>query len=432
MSTAAQALLLLSLYWAQGLPAGLMTQALPVLMRAQGLPLSYLSLLGLLMLPWAIKPLWAPWVDRIGHYRQWIKLMQLLMLLFLLLLALIKPADLQHSHVLWLAAGLLFALNISAATQDLATDAWAVRMLGQQQLNLGNSMQVLGMRLGFIVGGGFFLWFIDISNWHFAVLLLAALLVMNSIPLWHYGKNPQLLAATSLDNTAKTTAKTTAIANINAGQAKTAAHLQLLDTLRYFYHQPEGRLWLLILLLFKISDGLSGPVLKAMAVDAGLSLSQIAWGINSVGAVMALLGALAVLVVKHVQHFSLALMTLLLIKTVIFTAYIWAAFQPDLSVINPWFWYVIHAVEELLGAMLLVLMFSLMMRYSRAAFAASDFSVQVAVLTSINGLAYVFAGVLAQSMGYAYFLTLCLLCSVVVFPVLLWWSRLHRQRHNVL
>ena len=417
MSKSAQALLLLSLYWAQGLPAGLMTQALPVLFRAQGLPLSYLSLLGLLMLPWAIKPLWAPWVDRVGHYRQWIKVMQGAMLLLLVALAAFSPALLQQQTLLVTAAVLLLALNFAAATQDLATDAWAVRILGQEQLNLGNSMQVLGMRLGFIIGGGFFLWMIEQSSWAWAVLFLALLLLVNSVPLWYYGKHPQLVAATTLP------------AVVTHQPQKIALHRQLLDTLKYFYQQPEGRLWLVILALFKVSDGLSGAVLKAMAVDAGLSLSQIAWGINSVGALMALLGAVTVLIFKHPRQFSHALMGLLLIKTVIFVGYVWVAYAVPLNQLSPWFWYSIHAVEELLSAMLLVLMFSLMMRYSRAATAASDFSMQVTVLTSINGLAYIFAGVLAQYMGYAYFLTLCLIASLVVFPVLWPWSKLHRQRH---
>lgn len=70
-------LLLFSLYWAQGLPVGFMTHALPVILRAQGVSLAHIGGFGLLMLPWSIKIFWAPWVDRhalsrLGHYRSWI------------------------------------------------------------------------------------------------------------------------------------------------------------------------------------------------------------------------------------------------------------------------------------------------------------------------------------------------------------------------
>ena len=57
-------LLLFSLYWAQGLPVGFMTHALPVILRMQGVSLAHIGGFGLLMLPWSIKILWAPWIDR--------------------------------------------------------------------------------------------------------------------------------------------------------------------------------------------------------------------------------------------------------------------------------------------------------------------------------------------------------------------------------
>ncbi len=45
--------LLFSLYWAQGLPVGFMTHALPVILRAQGVSLAHIGGFGLLMLPWS-------------------------------------------------------------------------------------------------------------------------------------------------------------------------------------------------------------------------------------------------------------------------------------------------------------------------------------------------------------------------------------------
>ena len=56
--------LLFSLYWAQGLPVGFMTHALPVILRAQGVSLAHIGGFGLLMLPWSIKIFWAAYVDR--------------------------------------------------------------------------------------------------------------------------------------------------------------------------------------------------------------------------------------------------------------------------------------------------------------------------------------------------------------------------------
>ena len=53
-------LLLFSLYWAQGLPVGFMTHAVPVILRTQDVSLTHIGGLGRLMAPWALKVLWSP------------------------------------------------------------------------------------------------------------------------------------------------------------------------------------------------------------------------------------------------------------------------------------------------------------------------------------------------------------------------------------
>jgi Na+/melibiose symporter-like transporter len=116
------------------------------------------------MLPWSIKILWAPLVDRfgsakIGHYRSWILPTQIFSVLILVTLSFIR---LSHSakqipYFYFCTAALL---NLTGATQDIATDALAVNLLKTDQQHWGNTFQVIGSRLGFIVGGGvcFGLW----------------------------------------------------------------------------------------------------------------------------------------------------------------------------------------------------------------------------------------------------------------------------------
>ena len=58
--------LLGSLYLAQGLPDGFFRQTLPVMLRREGVSLEGIGLATLLMLPWGLKFLWAPLVDRYG------------------------------------------------------------------------------------------------------------------------------------------------------------------------------------------------------------------------------------------------------------------------------------------------------------------------------------------------------------------------------
>ncbi len=65
------------------------------------------------------------------------------------------------------------------------------------------------------------------------------------------------------------------------------------EYLRYFVETPILYAWLWVLLSFKIADGLSGPFLKPLMVDLGLSFSQIGIYVTMLGALAALLQALA-------------------------------------------------------------------------------------------------------------------------------------------
>ena len=52
------------LYVAQSVVGGITWTGLPAVMRERGLPLDQLGLLSLIALPWALKFLWSPAIDR--------------------------------------------------------------------------------------------------------------------------------------------------------------------------------------------------------------------------------------------------------------------------------------------------------------------------------------------------------------------------------
>ena len=60
------------LYLAEGLPFGFAIDTLPVYFRVHGVSLAAIGALSLLALPWSLKVLWSPLVDRSPNYRRWI------------------------------------------------------------------------------------------------------------------------------------------------------------------------------------------------------------------------------------------------------------------------------------------------------------------------------------------------------------------------
>lgn len=401
-------LLLFSLYWAQGLPVGFMTQALPVILRAEGLSLSQIGGFGLLMLPWSIKIFWAPLVDRygvarIGHYRSWILTTQLLSVLLLIALSFMPITALNEPQYLLLFFVGLLLMNTTGATQDIATDGLAVNILKSSQIAWGNTLQVMGSRLGFIVGGGAILWALDWLQWQATFLCLAALVFLNTLAIAFY-QEPQ---------------------HQKQSQTENGHFIQRIKTyLSHFLQSPEGLAWLWVLLTFKVADGLSGPITKPLLVDLGLSYSQIGIYITMFGAAAALLGA--VVAGYSLQHLdrAQALFSFSILKIIAlmgFTALAWGYEQGH--AFAPIWVYLINAFEDLTSAMLLVVMLSLIMEYSRKAVAGTDFTLQVALLATVSGGLYMISGILGDILGYTRYLSLiCVIAVCCLLPIRYWYK----------
>ncbi|WP_267528039.1 MFS transporter [Acinetobacter nosocomialis] len=401
-------LLLFSLYWAQGLPVGFMTHALPVILRAQGVSLAHIGGFGLLMLPWSIKIFWAPWVDRhaishLGHYRSWILPTQLLTVAVLCILSFFPIQTLDQPLYLFIFFIALLFMNSTGATQDIATDALAVNLLQHDQQHWGNTFQVVGSRLGFIVGGGAVLWCLDWLSWQPTFLLLAALVFINTLPVLLFKEPPH-----------------TSHSDNQSSQPNLL--IKIKSYLRYFSQNKELRSWLMVLITFKVADGLAGPLLKPLMVDMGLSFTQIGVYITMLGAVAALVGAfIAGWVLKYFSRTN-TLISFSILKIMSLGAYVYLAYAYEQKIkINAWLIYTINALEDAFAAMLLVVMLTLVMHYSRKNYAGTDFTFQVSVMATVSGGLYTLSGVIGDALGYYHYL-ICIVSVGVLFliPMYIW------------
>ena len=123
---------LLGLYVAQSIPMSFFSTVVPVIMRQEAYSLESIGLLQLIKLPWVLKFLWAPMVDRlsptISHYKKWIFASEFFYALIILGIGFF---DLQTSFKV--IVGMLILAFTLSATQDIATDAFAIRILKKKQ-----------------------------------------------------------------------------------------------------------------------------------------------------------------------------------------------------------------------------------------------------------------------------------------------------------
>ena len=179
MSRTQKISLLIALYFAQGLPFGFFTIALPVMLRQSGQSLKAISLVSVLLtLPWLLKFLWAPFIDHRGTRRGWLLTLQLSAVAVAIV---ITELHVTGNYVLLFAAAFIF--NVIAATQDIATDGLAVRMLDARELGLANGIQVGAYRVGMMFGGGLMIKIFELSGWSLAFGCMAALLAATIVPV---------------------------------------------------------------------------------------------------------------------------------------------------------------------------------------------------------------------------------------------------------
>jgi MFS family permease len=374
-------ILLSSLYFSQGLPAGLLAHALPALLRQFQVPLEQIGFLKLLALPWMLKFLWAPFVDRFhfrgtGPHRSWIIPMQLLVITLLLGLAWLDPQRIMGDYLLPFFAVLLL-LNFCSATQDIATDGLTVKMLTKRWRGLGNSIQVSAYKLGMIIGGSLLLVAIDRIGWPATFSALAGLLALLTVPVLLLREPPGINEP----------------AGAQARQPAGAGYLWRNN--RDFFRRRGIGLWLAVLLTYKLGDALGSGMVKPMLVDAGFSLSAIGTltlAASIAGMLAAVLGGL--LYYRWGPRRTLLLFGLLQAAGIGGFALI-AAGRADAVTV-----YGVSLFEQMADGMSTVVLFALMMEQCRAGHEGADYSLQTCLQVLLGGLAGAASGWLASRLGY--------------------------------
>jgi PAT family beta-lactamase induction signal transducer AmpG len=264
--------LLSCLYFSQGLPFGFLSQALPALLRHYGVDLEKIGLVSLVAIPWALKFLWAPYVDhygsrRFGKRKSWILPMQLGFMVCLLLLGSLNPDSFNGSGFYMLML-LLFIANLVAATQDIATDGLAVSSLHPRERGLANGVQVGGYRVGMLFGGGVVLILLAHLGWFSTFAVLAAMILLVSIPVWLFQED--------------------------AGHAK-EQHDRPANVIKLavqFLRQPGMWAWVVVLVFYKTGDSFGSAMAKPLLIDIGLTLEQVGWISGGIGIGAGIVGAL--------------------------------------------------------------------------------------------------------------------------------------------
>ncbi|MCF8235905.1 MAG: MFS transporter [Bacteroidales bacterium] len=390
---------LLSLYLAQSIPMSFFSTVVPVIMRQENYSLEAIGYLQLVKLPWILKFLWAPLVDKScpnrRKYRRWIIFSELF---YAVVIVGVGFLNLQTDFSLIIF--FMVIAFVASATQDIATDAFAILSLKKEERSLGNSMQSAGMFLGTLVGSGLLLIIYHYLGWRFLLIALAAFVLIALIPLKLF----------RLDKKIKS--------------EKSGKAIRMGDILLFFRQPGIGKRVVLLLFFYSGMIGIL-TMLKPFLVDLGYNVKDIGFisGIfgTAIGALSALLGGL--LIRKIGRHKSLYLFaTAGLIAAMYF---LWLSHAPD------GLFRIYGGVAILWGsyAMSSVGVFTISMDIVRPGREGTDFTLQI-VLVHLSSLAIaVSSGRIADLIGYkGLFLLEIILAAFVILAVKLFYNEKLKTR----
>ncbi len=251
-----------------GLPFLLKGKTLQTWMFEDHVDLTVVGAYALVGLPYTLKFLWSPLMDRftpfkLGRRRSWLLISQIGVIAILIVMSFMRPTD---DLALFGAMALLLAFF--GASQDIVIDAYRRESLEDEELGIGSSYYAYGYRVAILISGA------------------VSLSLATYIP---WGMVYQIMAVTMLIGVATTLWSDEPV--VDAPQPRTLQESVVMP-LKEFLSRSNAYKILLFILLYKVGDAIAGNMTQLFYLDIGFSKNEIAAIAKTLGVFSNMAGAL--------------------------------------------------------------------------------------------------------------------------------------------
>ena len=394
-----------SLYFAEGLPYIAVTVlSIQVYMQLGLSDAEVTFYTSWLYLPWVIKPLWSPFLDLIKTKRWWIVVMQLL------IGAAFAGVAFTVNTSLWLQGSICFfwLLAFSSATHDVAADGFYMMGLNQHDQAFFVGIRSTFYRISMVVGKG-------------GLIALAGLLhkmmgIQLSWALVFYGLTALFIGLSLyhrfiLPNPSE-----------DANKVSVSKSQLLLDfgrTFVSFIRKDQSLITIAFLLLFRLPEALITPIsqifLQAPVAKGGLALSEIEFGtVNGIVGVFGLLlgGIIGGMMISR-DGLKRWLWPMTAAITLPNIAYVYLAYMLPDSIVAISIAVFIENFGYGFGFSAYMLF---MIYFSQGEHKTSHYALCTGFMALSMMIPGLFAGALAEAVGYRWFFVIVMI--VCVFPFL--------------
>lgn len=258
--------MMIVLGFSSGLPLALPRGTLQVWMATVGIDLKTIGIFSLIGLPYTLKFLWSPFMDRyvppfMGRRRGWMIIIQ-----FALFIGITAMAFNSPEHALIALAGLAFLVAFGSASQDIVIDAYRTDVLKREERGVGTAIFVVGYRIGMLVSGGLALVLSDYVGWHNTYLIMAGLMVIGMAGAF-FAPEPAVQTAPPKNMTEA-----------------------VWGPLRDFFSRPAAVILFLTVVLYKLGDTYAGSLSQVFLIKIGFSPTDVGAIYKTVGFFFSILG----------------------------------------------------------------------------------------------------------------------------------------------
>ncbi len=381
--------------FSSGLPLALTGGTLQAWMAVAGVDLRTIGVFALAGLPYTLKFIWSPLMDRfippwLGRRRGWILISQICLVGGIAAMAFGSP---RHYPLVMGALALLVAF--ASASQDIVVDAYRTDVLHEKERGAGAAVSVMGYRIAMIVSSAAALILADRIGWRDTYLLMSVIMAAG-------------MAATAMGP---------------EPEGKIAPPKTIQEAawgpLKDFFSRRSAFALVLVIVLYKLGDAYAGTLTTAFLIRGlGFTLTDVGTINKSLGLVSLIIGALfgGTLMVRLGLYKSLMLFGILQASSILLFMALALAGKSYLMMI------IAVAFENLCGGMGTAAFVSLLMALCNQRYSAT----QYALLSSLAALGRIFvapsSGYVVELVGWPRFFLLATL-SAIPGLALLWWVR---------
>ncbi|MBR7159059.1 MAG: MFS transporter [Alphaproteobacteria bacterium] len=251
-------LALFFLGFACGVPYFLIFSTLSFWQKEAGMSLAVIGFFALCRLPYSIKFLWAPFLDKVklpwisaklGRRRSWGILFQIGLIFSLLGLSMVKPVE-QTSLMMVMA----FLVAFFSASQDIVVDAWRIESVSVDEQAVANTVYTFGYRAAMFAAVAGALFMAENIPWAEVYRILPVTILVGMFAFLVV-KEPNI-----------------------PGEQKVPATLKeaVIMPLKDFLTRPHWLLILLFILFYKMGEVTLGIMANPFYLDVGFSKTEIA------------------------------------------------------------------------------------------------------------------------------------------------------------